>query len=322
MKNALIAFALAATLSWLSLEGQPRQSAKPLTEPELADLLKNFVPSGRVAELAREKGIDFTLSLQQEQELRRVGADDALLNALRELAPKPLPPAPVVPKLSAGAIRPNPKDGQRYAYIPPGSFLMGCSTGDSECFDNEKPQHRVTLTKAFWIGQTAVTVAAWKRYRIATGTAALPTEDNVGRKNWNEAGDENMPAVAMTWDEAKSYCEWASMRLPTEAEWEYAARAGTTTARYGDLDSIAWYGDNSGSQRIHSTALWKQDPKTYAQKLHENGNFVHAVALKQPNAWKLYDMLGNVYAWTADWYDAGYYAKSESENPLGPPVGQ
>lgn len=141
------------------------------------------------------------------------------------------------------------------------------------------------------MGQTAVTVEAWKRYRIATGTTALPTADKLGRKNWNEAGDENMPAVMMTWDEAKSFCEWAAMRLPTEAEWEYAARAGTTAARYGDRDSIAWYGDNSGTQRIDSLAVFKQDPKNYQQKLYDNGNFAHGVGLKQPNAWKLYDML-------------------------------
>jgi formylglycine-generating enzyme required for sulfatase activity len=174
--------------------------------------------------------------------------------------------------------------------------MMGCSTGDTKCYDDEKPQHRVTITKGFWMGQTVVTVDAWKRYRIAAGTTALPTQ-GFGGKTYNEAGDGNMPAVMMTWEEAKSYCEWAAMRLPTEAEWEYAARAGATAARYGDLDAIAWYSGNSG----HS---------------------LHGVGLKQPNAWKLYDMLGNVWQWTADWYHAGYHARSESEDPLGPRGGQ
>lgn len=197
---------------------------------------------------------------------------------------------------SPGTVRVNPKDGQRYVWIPPGNFMMGCSQGDNECRDDERPLHQVTITKGFWMGQTAVTVGAWKRYRIATGTKALPTEV-FGVKNLNEAGEDNMPASGMTWDEAKSYCEWASMRLPTEAEWEYAARAGTTAVRYGDLDSIAWYSGNSGSA-------------------------LHGVGLKQPNAWNLYDMLGNVWQWTADWYDAGYYAKSETENPRGATGGQ
>ena len=313
-----IPFLLIAILILWPLSGSG-QAKKPLSEAELVDLLKNYVPPGRVAELAREKGIDFSLTPRLEQELRQAGADDALINSLRDLAPQPVP-APKGPL--AGTVRVNQKDGQRYVYIPPGSFTMGCSSGDNGCSDDEKPQHQVAISKGFWMGQTAVTVGAWKRYRIATGTTALPTADNVGRKNWNEAGDENMPAVMMTWDEAKSYCEWASTRLPTEAEWEYAARAGTTNARYADLDSSAWYGDNSGNQRIDSTALWKQDQKTYAQKLYENGNFVHGVGLKQPNAWKLYDILGNVYAWTADRYDAGYYARSEGSDPLGPPGGQ
>jgi len=219
-------------------------------------------------------------------------------------------------------IKENPKDGQRYVWIPAGSYLMGCSAGDSECYDEEKPAHLVTLSKGFWMGQTAVTVGAWKRYRLATNTAELPKEDNLGRKNWNEAGPDNMPAVMMTWDEASSFCRWANMRLPTEAEWEYAARAGTTAARYGELDSIAWYGDNSGNQRIDSTQVFQADKANYSRHLFENGNFVHAVAQKQPNAWRLFDMLGNVKQWTADWYDASYYAKSEGVDPIGPPAGQ
>ena len=319
MKSALIALALAATLSSLSLEGQAQRSAKPLTEPELIDLLKNFVPPARVAELVKEKGIDFSLSPQQEQELRQAGADDALIDSLRELAPKR------VEGTLPGTVRLNPKDGQRYVWIPPGTFKMGCSDGDPDCFDDEKPAHHVTLTKGFWMGQTAVTVAAWKRYRTAAGTPPLPTADNMGRKNWNEAGDDDMPAVMMTWDQAKGFCEWAAMRLPTEAEWEYAARAGSTANRYGDLDSIAWYGDNSGNARIDTTAIWKQlnhDTSAYHKKLYENGDFAHPVGLKQPNAWKLYDMLGNVWQWTADWHAPGYYATSQTQDPLGPPGGQ
>jgi formylglycine-generating enzyme required for sulfatase activity len=236
--------------------------------------------------------------------------------------PVAVEPTQPVARASSGRIKENSKDGQRYVWIPAGSYLMGCSAGDSECYDNEKPPHSVTISKGFWMGQTAVTVGAWKRYRQATGTAELPKEDSLGRKNWNEAGADNMPAVMMTWDEASSFCKWANMRLPTEAEWEYAARAGTTGARYGELDSVAWYGDNSGNQRIDSTQVWQADKAGYAKRLFENGNFVHAVAQKQPNAWKLYDMLGNVYQWTADWYDASYYAKGEGEDPIGPPAGQ
>ena len=218
-------------------------------------------------------------------------------------------------------VRTNPKDGQRYVRIEPGTFTMGCSPGDSQCLADERPAHQVEITKGFWLGQTAVTVGAWKKYRAATNAPALPGADSLGRKLNESAGNDSVPAVAMTWDEAKNYCEWSGGRLPTEAEWEYAARAGSTGARYGNLDEIAWYGDNSGNQRIDSTALYQADAKSYAQKLFDNGNGPKPVGQKAPNAWNLYDMLGNVWQWTADWYGEKYYDANDGRDPQGPPGG-
>lgn len=230
---------------------------------------------------------------------------------------------PIARDRHPGEVQVDPISGQRYVWIPPGKFTMGCSPADNECDVNEKPAHEVTVTKGFWLGQTTVTVGAWKRYRTATGKPPLPTTDSLGRKNLNEAsGDDNMPVVAVNRDEAKSYCEWSGGRLPTEAEWEYAARAGNPGARYGNLDAIAWYGDNSGKQRVNSAQIRRSDQANYAKRLFENGNGPHPVAHKQPNDWNLYDMLGNVWQWTADWYERKYDGGQDNQNPVGPPRGK
>ncbi len=175
----------------------------------------------------------------------------------------------------------NPKDGLSYVRLAPGTFLMGCSSGDSECGADEKPAHRVTLTKGFRMGVTAVTQEAYQR---------------VMRTNPSHFKGAKLPVEMVNWTEAQNYCSTVGMRLPTEAEWEYAARAGTTGARYGDLDSIAWYGQNSGSK-------------------------THEVGQKEPNAWGLYDMLGNVYQWTGDWYADKYQGGNETD-PIGPASGE
>jgi formylglycine-generating enzyme required for sulfatase activity len=131
-----------------------------------------------------------------------------------------------------------------------------------------------------------------------------------------------MPIVSVTWDDAQAYCSWVGGRLPTEAEWEYAARAGSTTARYGDLDEIAWYGDNSGRKRLDSGRIWKEDQANYTQRLGENGNGTHEVGQKRANGFGLYDMLGNVDQWVNDWYDGNYYKNSPSQDPAGPASGE
>ena len=185
------------------------------------------------------------------------------------------------PRVAAhGRTKVNQVDGLTYVWIPPGTFRMGCPPDDSECSDNEKPAHTVTLTRGFWIGQTPVTQAAYSK---------------VMGSNPSTYHGAQLPVEEVAWNDAKVYCERAKMRLPTEAEWEYAARGGTAGARYAAIKDIAWYNANAAST-------------------------THVVAQKQPNAFCVYDMLGNVREWVADWY--GPYHAADAFDPQGPRTGQ
>jgi len=215
----------------------------------------------------------------------------------------------------------NPKDRQQYVWIPPGKFAMGCSPTDPDCVADEKPPHTVEITRGFWMGETPVTVSAWKHYRMATGKPPLPASDEFGRKLNEASADDGQPVVEVTWDEAKAYCQWAGMRLPAEAEWEYAARAGKTDSRYDEIDLIAWYAGNSGKKRIDTVYLFRSDPSNFEKTLFKNGSGPRDVRQKAPNAWGLYDILGNVWQWVEDYYSPDYYSVSAPQNPTGPATG-
>ena len=180
--------------------------------------------------------------------------------------------------------------------IPAGKFAMGSDKGRLD----EKPVHQVTLSKPFYMGATEVTQAQWKAVMNTQ-----PWEGMAGAK----AGADN--AVSnINWNDAAAFCKALSkktghtVRLPTEAEWEYACRAGTMTAcSFGDdaskLGDYAWY---------HGNANGKGE------------RYAHPVGAKKPNAWGLYDMHGNVWEWCADW--SGSYANANAHDPNGPAAGK
>ena len=148
--------------------------------------------------------------------------------------------------------------------VPPGTFMMGASPGDTQASDDEKPAHEVTITKAFYLGRTEVTQAQWFK---------------VMDTNPSKFRGESLPVDSVSWNDISVFLKKASggLQLPTEAEWEYACRAGTKGATYGDLDLIAWNNASSGGT-------------------------THAVGKLQPNALGFCDMLGNVWEWCQDGY--------------------
>ena len=167
--------------------------------------------------------------------------------------------------------------------IPPGIFMMGCSPGDAECSDDESPAHQVTLTNAFYMGKTEVTQAQWQAQMGYNPSYFQGQSDSPSR-----------PVEQVSWNMSRDFITATGLRYPTEAEWEYACRAGTTAQRYGVLDDIAWYNGNP------------------------NGA-THAVATKLPNAFGLYDTIGNVWEWCQDWN--GPYSSVSVTNPTGPTTG-
>jgi len=211
---------------------------------------------------------------------------------------------------------PNTKVAFEMLPVPAGTFMMGSPASEPGRNADEEPQHRVTL-KAFFIGAKEVT---WAEYDEFGFSLDLQRKRKLGLTGPKDAGDvvsrptppyadeswgwgkEAQPVIGITHYSATKYCEWLSARtgkkyrLPTEAEWEYAARAGTkTTYSFGDdaaaIGEYAWLKANSEEQP-------------------------HLGGQKKPNAWGLFDIHGNAAEWTRDLYDAAFYAKSPADNPV------
>jgi formylglycine-generating enzyme required for sulfatase activity len=194
-----------------------------------------------------------------------------------------------------GEARISPRDGLRYVWIPPGEFWMGDNDGDAD----EKPQHRVRITRGFWLGETPVTVAAYKQFVNDRPQWRMPGSPRF-KRDWSK---EDHPVVNVTWDGAQAYCAWAGGtggRLPTEAQWEYAARGGKAGLQY------PWGNEITPENANYSDSKWKGTSPMRSYP---------------PNMWGLYDMAGNVWEWVVDWYDKDNYATRPSHQPSDDPLG-
>jgi uncharacterized protein (TIGR02996 family) len=186
--------------------------------------------------------------------------------------------------------------GLRLVLVPPGTFLMGSPNTERSRDDDEGPVHRVTLTRGFWLGACPVTQAQWR---------------SVMRRNPSHHRGANRPVENVSWDDCQSFCarlgkrDGRTYRLPAEAEWEYACRAGTATVYCGgdDLEALRRFG-------------WC----SYDGEWDSSGG-TRAVGELLPNAFGLYDMHGNIWEWCADRYSERYYAQSPEVDPPGPASG-
>ena len=232
--------------------------------------------------------------------------------------------------------------------IPAGSFLMGDSSGHENRADGERPQHVVTL-EGFGIDATTVTNASFARFVEQTGyrteaeefgfsavfhlNVAAPREDIMGPAegtpwwygvmgaDWRHpagrasdiGGLEDHPVVHVSWNDAMAYCAWAGRRLPTEAEWEYAARGGLPAAKYpwGDAEV------DDGGWRAN---IW-QGAFPHFNAADDGWITTSPVRSFQPNGWGLWQTIGNVWEWCADWFDPSYYRRSPAMDPTGPSSG-
>jgi len=191
------------------------------------------------------------------------------------------------------------KDGMKMLYIPAGEFQMGSKDGESD----EQPIHSVYLD-AYWIDETEVTKAMYTKC-VAISVCSTPYDSDFGDSSYS-----NHPVKFVSWFDAETYCEWAGARLPSEAEWEKAARGDLESKKYpwGDKSPSCQAGAKNGAQ--------------YTSCNNYTINQTVSVGSFSPNSFGIYDMAGNVWEWVADWHDSEYYANSPSNNPSGPSSGE
>ena len=213
-------------------------------------------------------------------------------------------PWPAITPSHSGSPNPIMDDyGVSMALIPAGPFEMGSTQDDSDASSDEFPQHAVYLD-AYYIDQTEVTNAMFAQ------CVAADICDPPGGSNYGDQTYADHPVVYVSWNDAQAYCEWRGARLSTEAEWEKAARGGLEGKQYpwGDEGPVCTLGAENGAKYYDNAGC--DDTGT------------EPVMSYSANGYGLYDMVGNVWEWVADWYDREYYGTSPSENPTGPESGE
>lgn len=200
------------------------------------------------------------------------------------------PAAEAAPVAEPPAAASAAEGGITWKPIPAGTFTMGCTTGDRDC-GSELP-HAVTITRAFLMAETETTNGSY-RLCVSSGACRAP-------KEW--VGGENEPVVNVEKSDAVSFCAWAGGRLPTEAEWEYAARGGRSGLIYPNGNTISH--DDANYSGTGGRDQWEE---------------VAPVRSFPPNGYGLYDMAGNVWEWVSDWY--GSYRPGPAVDPMGPAPG-
>ena len=207
----------------------------------------------------------------------------------------------------------RPTDGADMAYVPAGEFVMGSPDGEGHA--DEHPQHGVHLD-AFWIDRYEVSNDQYRQCVEASACDA-PTSCTWGEPTYGDTGKADHPVVCVSWHDAEAYCQWAGARLPTEAEWEKAAR-GTDALKY------PWGNTFDGSRlnfcdRNCEFDDWKDtDVDDGYARTAPVGTYGPAGA----SPYGALNMAGNVYEWVADWHDRGYYSRSPDRNPPGPDSGE